>query len=48
MALNKDGLEPGAPVDFVTLKRIQREQRTAKPKPAPVKRGPKPKQADSD
>ena len=43
MALNKDGLEPGKPVDFVTLMRVQREQREAakNAKPEPKKRGRK-------
>ena len=41
MAINKDGLESGAPVDFATIKRVERErklkeaQNDAKPKPKP-------------
>lgn len=39
MALNKDGLDPSKPVDFATMKRIQREHserkaEDAKPKSA--------------
>lgn len=36
MSLNKDGLEPGKPVEFADFKRIQRqhrEKRDAKPEP---------------
>ena len=33
MALNKDGLEPGQPVDFATIRRVEHEraQRASKP-----------------
>lgn len=30
MAVNKDGLEPGKPVDFETLQRVKQQQREAK------------------
>lgn len=46
MATNKDGLEPGQPVDFETIQRVEadRARKAREPKP----KAPKPKPAEAE
>lgn len=48
MALNKDGLEPGQPVDFETMMRINRQREAKQYEPEPAKRKGRPKKKVDD
>ena len=48
MPLNKDGLEPGQPVDFETMMRVNRQRQVKaneQPESKPAKRGRKAKES---
>ena len=43
MTLNKDGLEPGQPVDFETMMRVNRQRKVQEDEPEPTKQRGRPK-----